>query len=214
MVRIENEMHLLDGDIQLAWLGAQFSPFELLGRDSLLRKLSTGLTPDGPAIGVEVGGRSAWSVRLRTSNDEAIDLAFDDATGVLLQVANSDGYVLLRVDDLSEPESLSDSLFRWDGPVREAQRGRSGRARNGVGEAERLEFLRVLIAAQEMPQEVLAAIGTADTDAAARDALVQLLGVTESWAEAIMATPIGQFRPDHLAANRRSLRELEERHRG
>lgn len=47
----------------------------------------------------------------------------------------------------------------------------------------------------------------------ARASLVELLGVTESGADHILATPIGMFRGDHAVANRRTLEIMEDRRR-
>ncbi|MGZ8177993.1 hypothetical protein ACXVUM_08665 [Williamsia sp. SKLECPSW1] len=117
LVKVDGQMRQLDSDIRLPLLGARFSPLDLLGPDSLLGHLSAGLTAAGPAEQTEVAGRPAWSVRLHTSDEQSIFLGFDDATGILMRVTNADGYALLDVEKLSQPDSLPDSLFEWDGPI-------------------------------------------------------------------------------------------------
>lgn len=213
VVRVDDQMEQLDGDIQLPILGAQFSPLDLLGRGSLLNTMSAGMVAGGAASRIEVEGRDAWSVRLFTPKGEAILLAFDDATGLLVRVTNAEGAVLLHVNNLAELDSLPDSVFVWDGPVHQARSPRGRRPSARDDEDERIEFMRAVVAAQARPQDVLSAIAAADSENSARAALVALLGVTDVGADSIMSTPIGQFRGDHTTANRRNLEIMEERHR-
>lgn len=213
VVRIDDQMQLLDGDFRLPTLGAQFSPLDLLGTESLLHNISAGMTIDGAASPDDIGGRAAWSFRLLTPEGEPINLAFDDATGLLVRVENADGIILLQVDNLTETDSLPHSLFVWDGPIHQAHSPRPRRRSAENNEDERIEFMRAVVAAQARPQEVLAAIAASDSENAARAALINLLGVTEFGADSIMATPIGQFRGDHTTSNRRTLEIMENRHR-
>lgn len=213
VVRIDDQMQRLDGDIQLPILGAQFNPLNLLGSASLLHNMSSGMKADGPASPIDAGGRAAWSIRLLTPGDEQIVMTFDDATGLLVRVENCDGIALLQVSNLAEPESLPDSLFVWEGPVQEARPSRRGRRDPQQSEDERIEFMRAVVTAHERSHEVLDAIANSDGESAARAALVQLLGVTEFGADAIMATPLSQFRGDHAAGNRRTLEVMEQRRR-
>lgn len=215
VIRVNDQMQQLDGDVRLPILGAQFSPINLLGQDSLLHKMSAGMSVDDAVYEDTIGGRGAWSVRLLAPNGNAITLAFDNATGVLVRVANADGMNLLQVADLTEVDTLPDSLFVWEGPVEPLRNPRDRRSLRGGADAdaERIEFMEAVVAGQAQPQEVLAAIAEADSENAARTALVELLGVSELGAEAIMATPIGQFRADHTSSNRRTLEILRDRHR-
>lgn len=212
VVRVDDHMQQLDGAIRMALLGARFSPLELFGPDSLLHKMSAGLAADA-ASPEDIGGRPAWSVRLTGSSGGTVVLAFDHSSGVLVRVANDRGEVLLRVENLAEPEVLPDALFVWDGPARSAPSPRDRRRHTADDDSERLEYMRAVVAAQARPQEVLAAIAAADGEAAARAALIRLLDVTEFGAEAIMTTPIGLFRSDHTIANRHTLRVMEEHDR-
>lgn len=210
VVRIGDHMQQLDGDFELPILGARFSPLDLLGPASLLHNMSVGMTPD-VASPVDIGGRPAWSIRLSAAGGGAGVLVFDDATGLLVTVADDSGEALLQVENLAEPTVLPDALFVWDGPIRPAS-SRSERRRSAENdETERLEFMRAVVAAQARPQEVLAAVAAADGEVAARVALIRLLDVTEFGADAIMRTPIGQFRGDHTVADRRTLEAMEER---
>lgn len=110
---------------------------ELLGPDSLLRKMSAGLSA-GATSPEDIGGRPAWSVRLTGSCGGAVVLAFDDSTGVLVRVANDRGEVLLGVENLAEPEVLPDALFVWDGPIRPAPSPRDRRRHTADDDTERL----------------------------------------------------------------------------
>ncbi len=83
--------------------------------------------------------------------------------------------------------------------------------RDADDERERLAFMRALVAAQEESGEVFSAIADSDSEDDARAAVVRLLGVNTMAAEAIMATPIGQFSKDHRASNRRTLETMEHR---
>lgn len=213
-IRVGDHMQQLDGDFQLPILNAEFNPRDLLGPESLLRRMSAEITADEVARPMEMGGRTSWSIRLLTPQGEAIVMAFDDATGVLVKVEDAGGHVLLQVDDLTEPKVLPDSLFLWEGPIRKAPAPRDPRRRSDEqDEDERIAFMRAVVAAQARPEEVLAAIAAADSENAARAALIQLLDVDEFGADAIMTTPVGQFRGDHAAANRRTLDVLEDRYR-
>lgn len=213
VIRIDDQMQRLDGDIRLPILGAQFSPLNLLGSASLLHNMSSGMKAEGPASGVDVGGRSAWSIRLLTPSDEPIIMTFDDGAGLLVRVENGDGLALLQVSNLAEPESLPDSLFVWEGPVEQGRLSRRGRRDPQESEDERIEFMRAVVAAQERSHEVLDVILNSDGESTVRAALVHLLGVTEFGADSIMRTPIGQFRGDHAAGDRRTLEVLEQRRR-
>ena len=213
VVRVGDHMQQLDGDFQLPILNAEFNPRDLLGTESLLRRMSAEITADEVARPMEMGGRASWSIRLHTPKGEAIVMAFDDATGVLVKVEDAGGRVLLQVENLTEPKGLPDSLFLWEGPIRKAPSPRDRRRRSAEDEDERIAFMRAVVAAQSRPQEVLAAITAADSENAARSALIQLLDVDEFGADAIMTTPVGQFRGDHAADNRRTLQILEDRYR-
>ncbi|WP_044506799.1 hypothetical protein [Gordonia sp. KTR9] len=212
VVRVDDHMQQLDGDIRMALLGARFSPLDLLGPDSLLHRMSAGLAADATSP-EDIGGRPGWSVRLVGAGAGAVVLVFDDSTGLLVRVANDRGDVLLQVDNLAEPETLPDALFVWDGPIRPAPSPRDRRRNTADDDTERLEYMRAVVAAQARPHEVLAAVTAADGEASARAAVIRLLGVTEFGADAIMATPIGRFRGDHTAADRRTFEVLEERRR-
>ncbi|MCF3941122.1 MULTISPECIES: hypothetical protein [Gordonia] len=213
VVRVEGHMRRLDGDIRLPMLGARFSPLDLLGRESLIHKMSTSMAVEGDAEQRTIGGRAAWSIRLRAPERDPIEMTFDDATGVLIRLATPDGRVALTVDGLSVPETLPDSLFEWDGPVLDERPTRGTRRSDEDDETERIEALRALIAAHSQPDRVMAAIAGADSERGARSTLVELLGVTESGADHILAAPIGIFRGDHAVANRRTLEIMEDERR-
>jgi hypothetical protein len=210
VVRVGDHMQQLGGDIQLPILGARFSPLDLLGPGSLLHNMSAEMVPDVTSP-VDIGGRPAWSVRLVKAGSGAVVLVFDDATGLLVRAGNDRGELLLEVENLAEPDVLPDALFVWDGPIRPAPSSRDRRRSAENDDTERLESMRAVVAAQARPQEVLAAVAAADGETAARLALVELLNVTEFGADAIMSTPIGQFRGGHTVANRRTLEVMEER---
>lgn len=210
--RIDGEMQRLDGDFHLPILGTHVSPLDLLGPGSLLHRMSAKVSVEGPARHTDLGGRAAWSITLGSGGHD-ITMTFDDATGILVRLEDADGVTRLQVSDLNELSSLSESLFVWDGPVREAPR-RRGRAQSTEDDEDRrIEFMRSRVAAQTRPQDVLTAITTADSETEARAALMHLLDVTEVAAESILATPIGQFRHDHTVSDRHTLEAMEQQYR-
>ena len=103
----------------MVWLGPTFSPLDLLGLDALLRRMSTGMSASTPAR-TDVDGRLAWTVTLTARSRESVGLAFDDATGVLVQLSSTSHSGRLVVSDLVEHGRLDDELFTCDGPVADA----------------------------------------------------------------------------------------------
>ncbi|GAA1877537.1 hypothetical protein [Williamsia serinedens] len=210
VIRIDGEMRLMDGDIRVPILGTHFTPLDLLGADSLLRKLSQDVAPIGNAQGVEVAGRPAWSVPLAAPGQGTIHVAFDDATGVLSRVANDDGRALLDLEHLDVSASSGKSFFAWDGPVGEPL-GRRGRPPQNTPDLdEQIAFTRAMVAAQERADEVMFVIRTAESEPAARAALSELLDVPGDIADAVAAARLSLFRSDMAVQTRRTLRSLEE----
>ena len=120
LVRIDGRMNRLSGgDVTMVWLGRAFDPLDLLGLDSLLKKLSAGMAASSPQR-TEVDGRLAWAVTLTARTGESIDLVFDDATGVLVGLSSSSHSGRLVVSNLVEHDRLDDELFSWRGPVTDA----------------------------------------------------------------------------------------------
>lgn len=120
LVRIDGRMNRLSGgDVTMVWLGRAFDPLDLLGLDSLLKKLSVGMAASSPQR-TEVDGRLAWAVTLTARTGESIDLVFDDATGVLVGMSSSSHSGRLVVSNLVEHDRLDDELFSWRGPVTDA----------------------------------------------------------------------------------------------
>ncbi len=122
LVRIDGQMRRLrGGDVTMVWLGPAFSPLDLLGLDSLLRKMSAGMTASSPQR-TEVDGRLAWAVTLTARTGESIDLVFDDTTGVLVALSTSSRSGRLVVSNVVEHDRLDERAVRVRGPVVDLQR--------------------------------------------------------------------------------------------
>jgi len=116
LVRIDGQMSRLRGDVTMVWLRTAFDPLDLLGLDSLLRKMSAGMTASTPAR-TEIDGRLAWAVTLTARTGESIDMVFDDATGIVVAMSSTSRSGRLVVSNLVEHGSLDEELFVWRGPV-------------------------------------------------------------------------------------------------
>ncbi|PHV66737.1 hypothetical protein [Williamsia muralis] len=214
LVRIDGEMRRLGEDIRVVNLGAHFSPVDLLGGDSLLRRMSQKMSVVAPPARVDRAGRAAWRTTLLSRSDDSIEITFDDITGIIVGVGNPERGDLFEVYDVSEHDDLPADLFVWSGPVVEAEsrdRGRRG-GRPGDPRERReqtFEVMAATVAALDRPQDVLEAIAGADNGAAARAAIIELLGVSEPGAEAVAAMQLSQFRSDVARMARAGLIELQ-----
>lgn len=207
VVRIDGAMCRLGGDFGVVWLGTHLSPLDLLGDDSMLRTMSRDVRPIGGASPVEVDGRPAWSVPLASPGGATVHVAIDDATGFVSRVSD-DNRVLLALEEVEEHAALPESLFEWDGPVADPPTS-SRRGADDGGVDERIAFTRAMIDAQARATDVVTAIVEADSESAARTALIDLLGVSGQIADGIAATPLTAFRADVAASTRRTLRTLQ-----
>lgn len=209
VVRIDDQMQLLGGDFSVVGLGTHLSPLDLVGDASMLRMMSRDVRPIGDAAPVEFHGRTAWSVPLASPGGATVHVAIDDATGFVSRVSD-DNRVLLALEEVEEHAALPESLFEWDGPVADPPTS----SRRGAGDGgvdERIAFTRAMIDAQARATDVITAIVTADSESAARTALIDLLGVTGEIADGIAAAPLTAFRADIAASTRRTLRTLQGR---
>lgn len=214
LVRIDGEMRRLGGDFGIVNLGSQASPLDLLGENSLLRRMSRNMRVAAPPVRIDRAGRAAWRTALLSRSDDSIEITFDDITGIIVGVGNPERGDLFAVYDVSEHDDLPADLFVWTGPVVEAEprdRGRRG-GRPGDPRERReqtLEVMAATVAALDRPRDVLEAIAGADNGAAARAAIIELLGVSERGAEAVAAMQLSQFRSDVARMARAGLIELQ-----
>lgn len=97
---------------------------ELLRRPGLERFAGTGFTrPTGPVGCATFLGRPAWTVELAPSQDKPypVQLVVDAETGLLLQQRN-DGFATVHEwVEIVTGETFDESLFRWEGEVRDWQ---------------------------------------------------------------------------------------------
>ncbi|WP_207837903.1 hypothetical protein [Williamsia soli] len=211
----QSALVLIDGQLQrqpagrmrMAWVGSMFSPLDLLGEDSLLRKMSTRTKVTHEAESVEKYGRAAWSTELVTpKGDDTIELAFDDDTGILVLLRTPNGG-LLEVTNLAVHDQIDSERFTWDGQISNADFDRKDPRAQA---ANRIEILSALVDALERPQDVLSAVaGTADHQQA-RTAVVDLLGVSETGADAVLAMQVRRFGGAEVDKIRRELAELRQ----
>ncbi len=207
-VLVDGEMRRqASGRIQMAWVGSMFSPLDLLGEESLLRKMSTRMRASREAEAIENDGRATWSTELVTpKGDDTIELAFDDATGVLVLLRSPKGG-LLQVTNLAVHDQIESERFTWDGPVVDADSGRNDPRAQA---ANRIEILSALVSALERPQDLLSAVaGTADHQQA-RTAVVNLLGVSDTGADAVLSIQVRRFGGAEVDKIRRELAELRQ----
>ncbi|WP_143695329.1 hypothetical protein [Williamsia sp. 1135] len=207
-VLVDGEMRRqASGRIRMAWVGSMFSPLDLLGEDSLLRKMSTRTRVTREAEAVEKDGRAAWSTELVTpKGDDTIELAFDDGTGILVLLRSPNGG-LLQVTNLAVHDQIESERFTWDGPIADADPDRNDPRAQA---ANRIEILSALVTALERPQDLLSAVaGTADNQQA-RTAVVDLLGVSDTGADAVLSMQVRRFGSAEVDKIRREVAELRQ----
>ncbi|MBT2272197.1 hypothetical protein [Rhodococcus qingshengii] len=211
-VRIDDEMQRHRGSFGVAHLGSAFSPLDLLGPDSVLRRMSVKIDVSDPLLGV-VGGRAVWSTVVTQTSGVAFDVAFDARTGVLVRMAGPKDSGGFEVVHLTEHGQLGAELFRWDGPSMDAPMSARRRPSEDPGQrAEvRMEELTALVAALDRSQDVLAVIVAAEGGRAAREAIVDLLGVSAVGAEAVASMALMGFRSDVARRVRAELAALQSR---
>ena len=210
IVRVEGQMQRQRGDFGTVHLGRAFSPLDLLGPDSMLRRLSARMEASA-AQPATIGGRVAWSITLTSPSDDRALLTFDSVTGVLVQFAGPRQSSLLEVFDFTDHAQLGAELFSWNGPVVDAPMA-ARRRPSGDPRKQREQLLEVLaaqIAALERPHDVLRAIAAADSGQAARDSVIQLLGVSPIGAEAVTTMQLMGFRSDVARQLRAELARLQ-----
>lgn len=214
LVRIDGEMRRLGGDFGIVNLGSQASPLDLLGENSLLRRMSQNMRVAAPPAPIDRAGRAAWSTTLQSKSDDSVEITFDDITGIIVGVGNPERGDLFEVYNVSEHDDLPADLFVWTGPVVDAEprdRGRRGGRPTDPRERheQTFEVMAATVAALDRPRDVLEAIAGADNGAAARAAIIELLGVSERGAEAVAAMQLSQFRSDVARMARAGLIELQ-----
>ncbi|MGC4933503.1 hypothetical protein ACLQ3C_07455 [Gordonia sp. DT30] len=206
-LRRDGDMRRLGGDFRTVHLGAPLSPLDLMGADSLLPRMSAGMSVVSGPTWTTVGGRGAWSTTLATADGDTGSITVDDATGIIVSMSAPSKPGWMAVTDLRDYDVIGDDRFRWDGPVAGDAAGRGGRRRPKRPGQNRLEILGALVAATDRPHEVIELLVRSNSADAARSALMELLGISAVAAEAVMAMQARRFRVDERA---RLLDELSE----
>lgn len=207
-VLIDGELQRQSGGrIRMAWVGSMFSPLDLLGENSLLRKMSSGMRASRGADRIDIGGRAAWLTELATSKgDGNIELAFDDATGLLVLLRSPSGG-LLEVTNLAVHDQIDSERFTWDGPVADADPGKDDPL---VQAAQRIEILSAISSALDRPQDLLQAVSGTTDHQQAKAAVIDLLGVTDTGASAVLAMQVRRFGGAEADKIRHELGELRQ----
>lgn len=190
------------GRINMVWLGSMFSPLDLLGEESVLRQMSTGMRATNKVRSSHVGSRPVWLATLATPKGEGrVELAFDDTTGLLVWLRGPDGGGLLEVSGLVEHDQIEAERFDWDGPIVDSNRP-------DTRAAERIEIMSALSVALRRPYDLLKAIADSENPAQARSTLMAHLGITETGADAVLALQIRRFTDTEIRKIDRELSEL------
>ena len=161
-----------------------------------------------------VGGSAACSTAVMQSSGVPVDMAFNSRTGVFVQLTGSQdggGFEVVHLH-LVERDQLGAELFCWDGPSVDApMAARPSSSEDPQSRCElRREELTALVAALDHCQDVLAVITAAEGGRAAREAIVDLLGVSPFGAEVVTAMVLTGFRADVARGARAELAALQD----
>ncbi|ALG84511.1 hypothetical protein ACH46_08375 [Gordonia phthalatica] len=170
-------------DVRAVWQSTGFGPTDLVGHSGLLHQMSSEVVAVSTPVETSHDGRPAWSTRLGLPGaDEADHLTVViDAESGLIVAARSERGGTLTVTGLST-EPIDDETFRVP-TVHTAPAPVSDRQRI----IDRLEILSVIDSAVEHREEVLAVIDASSTVDDARARIIDLLGVQEVGADAVLA---------------------------
>ena len=200
------------GRIRMSWFGSAMSPLDLLGEDSLIRRMSTGMRARQQPSPAEIDGRSAWVVTLAPPDDDReITIIFDDATGIITGVRVPGGGLVAEVSDLVADTDGDATTFEWTGPVVDEEETSSQHV-DARSPAVRMSVLTALSAAAHRPVDVATAVAASADDVAARTAVMDLLGVDEIGADAVLAMQVRRFTGTQLDDLDRELAELRRAH--
>lgn len=98
--------------------GRKFTPDDLFGPRSMVVRRSRGSRPLHKPELIEVDGRSCWAVTVDSPDGTHHRLAFDDATGVIVDMSSPDYPAnSLSLSQLREHTELPPAQVTWDGPA-------------------------------------------------------------------------------------------------
>ncbi|MGO4205626.1 hypothetical protein AB4Z09_28615 [Rhodococcus sp. TAF43] len=184
-LREGEEMRRLPGSFHLLDLGP-VSPLDIVGPDTLLHNLSRRLVPTRTATSVVIDGRRGWELTLvpDTGDPGRLTVVIDDATGLLMRLDSTENELATTLTDVEVHDTLPASTFTWDGLIAAVP---PDPADPLTTLGQRREVISAVASALEHREQVFHALAdSADTDAA-RAELMNLLDVTTTGADAILA---------------------------
>ena len=204
----DGQMRRQVADIVLPLLG-QVTPLDLLGPESMLMKMSQDAYI-GSASSVLVDGRQGWSVRIGTSDSDAMTVVLDDETGMTSRMESAGQIAVAAVSDISVHDELPDSVFTWDGPLADTDDPSHRRDRDADRHRERVDILTAIDRALDRRTEVFEVVTRSAEPADAVAAVRHLLDVERMGAEAVLAMQLRRFSASERA---KITAELDELHR-
>lgn len=209
-LRDGEQMRHLPGSFHLLDLGP-VSPLDIVGPDTLLHNLSRRLVPTAAATPIVIDGRRGWELTLvpDTGEQGRLTVVIDDGTGLLMRFDSTERELMATLTDVEVHETLPASTFTWAGPI--AVPPEPADPLTAIGQ--RREIISAVAAALEHREQVFHAMAdSADTDAA-RAELMNLLDVTATGADAILAIQLRRLSRQERARILRELDDLDTEHR-
>lgn len=211
LLREGEAMRRLPGAFHLVDLGP-VSPMDIVGPDTLLHNLSRRLVPTAAATAIVSDGRRGWELTLvpDTGEQGRLTVAIDDATGLLMRFDSTEHKLTAALTDVEVHETLPASTFTWDGPIAPVPPDPTDPL---TAVRQRREIISAVATALEHREQVFHALAdSADTDAA-RTELMNLLDVTATGADAILAIQLRRLSRHERARILRERDDLDAEHR-
>ncbi|NKS04663.1 hypothetical protein GS528_27760 [Rhodococcus hoagii] len=204
MRRLPDSFHLLN-------LGP-VSPLDIVGPDTLLHNLSRRLVPTAAATATVIDGRRGWELALVPGAGEQgrLTVVIDDTTGLLTRLDSTENELATTLTDVEVHDTLPASTFTWDGPIAAAS-PHPADPLTTLGQ--RREIISAVASALEHREQVFHALAdSADTESA-RTELMNLLDVTTTGADAILAIQLRRLSRQERARILRERDDLDAEHR-
>lgn len=211
LLREGEEMRRLPGSFHLVDLGP-VSPMDIVGPDTLLHNLSRRLVPTAAAAAIVIDGRRGWELTLvpDTGEQGRLTVVIDDATGLLMRFDSTENELTAALTDVEVHDTLPASTFIWDGPIAPVP---PDPADPLATLGQRREIIGAVASALEHREQVFHTLtDSADTDAA-RANLMNLLGVTATGADAILAIQLRRLSRHERGRILRERDDLDAEHR-
>ncbi|NKZ84750.1 hypothetical protein GS982_21500 [Rhodococcus hoagii] len=188
------------------------SPLDIVGPDTLLHNLSRRLVPTAAATATVIDGRRGWELALVPGAGEQgrLTVVIDDTTGLLTRLDSTENELATTLTDVEVHDTLPASTFTWDGPIAAAS-PHPADPLTTLGQ--RREIISAVASALEHREQVFHALAdSADTESA-RTELMNLLDVTTTGADAILAIQLRRLSRQERARILRERDDLDAEHR-